>query len=343
MPRTLRRLADLRSTADAQLGLITAAQLEQLGIKPSAATRKVAGGMWTRVLPGVHLVHGGQPTRRQRELATLLYAADPSCLTGLTAARRYGVRALHLQETADEDVLRPEPVHSLVPHSRRSKSTGFARIERTRRFPERLVRRSGLVLAPLDRAVADAARRMGSARDVQALVTEVLQRGMCTFEDLVEELELGQIRGSAYLRAALQAVSLGAASPAEIDVRRLFDELRLDNVHYNVAVLTMKGELVGIPDAWLDDVGLAVEVDSVLHHADLHGFERTVRRNARYAAAGVLHVPLLPTDLRDRPRETGARVVAARDAASSRPRPPVRMAPAAPYLSAGQEGWRWGA
>jgi 8-oxo-dGTP pyrophosphatase MutT (NUDIX family) len=343
VPRTLRRLDDLRSTADAQLGLITAAQLQELGIKPSAATRKLAGGMWTRVLPGVHLVHGGEPTRRQRELATMLYAADPSCLTGLTAVRRYGVRAMRLQETADDDVLRPEPVHVLVPHSRRSKSTGFARIERTRRFPDVLVRRSGLVLAPLDRAVTDAARRMGKARDVQALVTEVLQRGMCSFDDLVEELELGQIRGSAHLRAALHAVSLGAASPPEVDLRELFEELGLEHVHYNVAILTTKGELVGLPDAWLDDVGLAVEVDSVLHHSDVRGFERTVRRNARYAVAGVPCIPVLPTDLRDRRRETGARVLAARDAASARPRPHVRMAPAAAHRSAGQDGWRWGA
>jgi hypothetical protein len=339
----MRSRANLYALADAQLGLVTAAQLEALGIKPSTVTRKVAGGMWTRLLPGVHLVHGGQPTRRQRELAAQLYARDPSRVTGLTAARRYGVRALSLQETADDDLLRPEPVHVLVPHERRSKASGFARIERTRRFPEVGVVRSGLVLAPLPRAVADACRRLGRVRDVQAIVTEVLQREMCTFDELVVELEAGQVRGSAFLRETLKAVSLGAASPPEVDLRSVFDELGLPNVYYNVSLYDAAGRFVGNPDAWIDDVGLAVEVDSVEYHAGPDGFERTVRRNSRYATAGIPWVPVLPTDLRDRRRATGVRIMQAVDQAARRPRPDVRMAVRPGERSAGQIGWRWGA
>ena len=298
--------------------------------------------MWSRVLPGVHLVDGGHPSRRQRELAALLYAGLPAALTGTTALRRYGVRAMRLQEVGDDEPERPEPVHVLVPHERRRLSTGYVRAERTRRFPEDVVRRGGLVLAPPARAVGDAARRLRREADVVALVSEVVQRGMVEVGDLERELADGSRRGSALMRLALAPVVRGARSAPESDLVRLLDDAAMPHVHYNAALLDAAGHFVAVCDAWLDDVGLAIEVDSVEHHAGPEGFARTVRRNSRYTAAGVLVLALLPTDLRDRPRRVLADVLSARAAAADRPRPAVYVDRLA-SPSAGREGWRWGA
>ena len=84
----------VRTIAAAQDGLITAGQLRTVGV-PSATVshRTRAGGMWTRVLPGVHLVAGGSPDRLQREQAAILYAGEGALLTGHTALRHLGMRS----------------------------------------------------------------------------------------------------------------------------------------------------------------------------------------------------------------------------------------------------------
>jgi hypothetical protein len=342
MPRSSRHLPALRDVADSQLGLITAAQLAEIGLHSGTASRRHAGGMWTRVMPGVHLVDGGTPSRRQRELAALQYAGTPSALTGATALRRYGVRAVRLQEVADDEPDRPEPVHLLVPHDRRRLSTGFARIERTRRFPESLVLRGGLVLAPPARAAADSARRLRRAADVVALVSEMVHRDLVTLADLEIELDDGSRRGSALLRAALRPITSGARSAPEADLVGLLTAEAIPSVLYNATLVDEHRRFVAIPDVWLDDVGLAIEVDSVEHHAGVGGFAATVRRTSRYAAAGVLVLSVLPADLRDHPGRVLREVRAARKAAAARPRPSVRVSSVG-LPSAGREGWRWGA
>ena len=332
----------LHDLADTQLGLVTAAQLAELGIRTDVASRRVAGGMWTRVLPGVHLVDGGQPNRIQREYAGFLYAGAPARVTGLTGLRHHGLRTLGLQlaRTVGHEV---DPVHLLIGDGRRRLSTGYVRIERTHRLPDP-VRLPGVPfpLTPVARAVADAARRMRHPGDVKALAAEAVQRELCTPADLSRELEEGQRRGSALLRDALQGLEAGARSGPEIDLVALMAQARISGVVYNARLLGPDGLFLSVADAWIDDVGVAVEVDSEEHHASGDGFARTVRRNARYAAAGVPVVTILPADQRDSPQTVVAAVQAAVAAASRRPRPAVPLVEHA-GSTAQQRGWRYGA
>ncbi|HSN06836.1 MAG TPA: hypothetical protein VLV82_05765 [Candidatus Angelobacter sp.] len=342
MPPRSQHADDVRHTADAQAGLITAAQLAAIGVHSATTSRRAVGGMWTRVLPGVHLVDGGHPSRQQREVAALLYAGEGSMLTGLTALRHYGIRAVRLQEVADDRPERPEPVHVLIPHDRRRLSTGYVRIERTHRLPPDPVRRDGLDLARLPRAVGDAARRSRRATDVEALVSEVVQRRLVTVSELVIELASGSRRGGALFRDAVGAVAGGARSAPEADLARLLESARVPHVLYNATLVTGSGRYVATCDAWLDDVGLAIEVDSAAHHASPDGFGRTLRRNTRYATAGVLVVGVLPADLRDRPSGVLQDIRAARSTAAARPRPDVVVSHHE-SPSSGRPGWRWGA
>jgi hypothetical protein len=342
MPPRFARINDLIATADAQLGLVTAAQLAEIGVPTSTTSRRRAGGMWTRVLPGVHLVDGGRPTRQQRLLAALLYAGTGSMLTGTASCRIYGFRSLRLQEVADDEPERPEPVHVLITHERRRLSTGFVRIERTHRLPAEPVRRHQLTMAPLPRAVGDAARRLPRASDAIALVTEAVQRGWADAGELADELREGPTRGSAYLRQAVAAVRLGAHSAPEAGLARLLEADGVPHVIYNATLVTGSGEFIAIADAWLDDVGVALEVDSVEHHAVGAGFERTIRRNSRYARSGVTVVTLLPTDIWNSPNRVMREVGMARTTALARPRPDVHVS----HLSApasGHRAWPWGA
>jgi len=342
MPRRSPHALAVRDTADAQFGLITAAQLAEIGVHASTASRRSLGGMWTRVLPGVHLVDGGMPTRQQREMAALLYAGPDALLTGTSALRHHGVRALGLQEVSDDVAERPEPVHVLIPHQRRRLSTGYVRVERTHRFPAVVIRRRGVAMSSVPRSVGDAARRSRRPSDVAALVAEVVQRGLATVPELDEELRVGARRGSGLFRDALMSVSGGARSAPEGDLARLLESAGIPSVRYNAVLATESGRHVATSDAWLDDVGLAIEVDSVAHHTSPDDFARTLRRNARYAAAGVLVLGVLPADLRDRPSAVLHEVLAARAAAGARPRPRVLVS-RHESPSSGRQGWRWGA
>ena len=263
-------------------------------------------------------------------------------LTGMTGLRHHTIRAVRLQEVAHDIPERPEPVHALVNHDVRRLSTGYVRIERTRRFPQDAVQRDGLVIAPLARCVSDAARRSRIASDVDALVSEVVQRGLVSVAELEDELAAGSQRGSALFRDALAAVATGAMSGPEADLARLLESAGLPALMYNVALVTTGGSYIATPDVWLDDVGLAVEVDSVAYHATPDGFARTLRRNARYAAAGVPVVTVLPADLVARPRGTLRDIDRARAAAAARGRPDV-VVHRHGSPSAGRRGWRWGA
>ncbi len=299
--------------------------------------------MWTRVLPGVHLVDGGNPNRLQREYAAYLYAGPGSQVTGLTAMRHHGVRAVDLQSARVAGQPGVEPAHLLIESSRRRLSTGYARIERTGRLPEP-VRVAGvpMPLSPVARAVADAVRRMRSPSDVDAIVAEVVRRQLCTIDSLRTELELGQRRGSGLFRDALTAVEAGARSGPEVDLVQIMKTGKIPNVVFNARVLGADGLYIGTPDAWLDDVGVAVEVDSREHHATDDGYDRTLRRNARYAAAGIIVVPVLPSDERNHPATVLKTIQAARQAASQRPRPDVRVV-STTHAAAHQRGWRYGA
>lgn len=339
MPRRSLRQLDLDAIADSQRGLVTAAQLRAIGYPDSTASRRVAGGMWTRLLPGVHLVSGGRPDAGQRTLATLLYAGEDALVTGTTALtiRRFRSSTLPSDELVDAVA----PVHVLVPHTRRRLSTGFARIERTRRLPAPQ-RVDGFPVVPLVRAIGDSARRFRSGHDVATLISEALQRGLVTLDELRDELEAGPVQGSAHLRDALALLAGGALSPPEGQLGRLLESARIPHVVLNARLVTSGGRFIAVADAWLDDAGVAIEVDSRAHHSMGDDFDRTIRRNARYAAAGVPVVPVLPTDLSRRPAAVLRTIEVAREKALSTARPDVHL-DVTRNDAARTPAWPWGA
>ena len=342
MPRISYRREEIAYVADAQAGLITAAQLAELGVHSSTASRWAAGHMLTRVVRGVHLYGGGHPDRLQREVAALLYAGPGSVLTGTTALRHHGIRAARLQELADDQPLHPEPVHVLIPHDRHRTSTGYVCIERTHRLPKSTSLRHGVAIAELPRAAGDAARRMPHRGDVLAVLSEAVQRELATIADLEDELKAGNRRGSMHFRAAMDHLAAGARSAPEADLRTLTVAAGLTELLWNITLVASNGGYVATPDAWDDEVGLALEVDSQEHHGFGGGLRRTVERNARYARHGVLVYPVMPWLLRGDKARVIRELREAHACAASRPRPAVRVQ-AAKSASAGRIGWRWGA
>ena len=311
-----RNVSLLELRRHSRFDVIKVATLERLGVSPQTAYRRCKPGQpWQRPLPGVVILGNAPPTRRQLVEAALLYVGSEAVVTGVAACRYHGLRT-----ASDEPT-----VHVLVPHRRKVKSSDHVIVERTIRFPARVVR-DGVPLAPLPRAVLDACRRFRAHDPCRALIAEAVQGGRVAPAALEHELTLGSQRGTAVPREVLRDVLAGARSVAEIDGMRVWQSTGLPPLSWNVDLYDEDGQFIARPDGWCGEVGLAWEIDSYEYHFGREGYARTLKRNARYAAAGILVVQTLPNRLRTEPDAVAAELRAAYRAAADRPRPDVRPA-----------------
>src|SRR5260370_2007517 len=155
--------------------LIMRSQLLAAGWTEAALRyRTRVGGEWATVLPGIYTNHSsGTLTSVQREIATVLYAGPRCVITGGSALRRHGV-----------PVPMTDVVDVLIPDSRRRATTGFVRVLRTARIPERPWVSDGIRWAPVARAVADVARGEPQLRDVSAVVAAAVHPRNFTVENI---------------------------------------------------------------------------------------------------------------------------------------------------------------
>ncbi|MEV6446951.1 hypothetical protein [Amycolatopsis sp. NPDC051716] len=303
--------------AASRRGVLTVAQLEELGVPSRTSYRRCRPGRpWQRLLPGVVLLRTGTPTRRQLLEGALLYGGGEAVVTGLESCRRQGLKR----------AARPgEPVHLLLPAHLKTTSSGYVLVERTTRMPTP-IEVGKLPLAPVVRAVLDECRRLTERAPIRALLAEVVQQLKTDPTDLCTELEKGSDRGSALPREVLREIGSGARSPAEAEAMAVWRRTGLPEPVWNFQVRDERGRYIATPDAWCDEVALAWEIDSYEFHFGRPGYAATLERNNRYAAAGVAVVQTVPSRLRSEPRAVAGELVLAYRAAANRPRPPVVLA-----------------
>jgi hypothetical protein len=254
--------------------ILTCAELDSLGVTKRMIWARVRnGGPWRRVLPCVIMLRNGTPIRAQALDAALCYAGRSAAVTGLAAARLHGL----------EKFSSTEQVHVLVPHPRQRTSSGYVLVERTTRMLA-TVTRQGFPTAEVTRTVLDATRRMRTPGKVQALLAEAVQRGRTTPRRLHEELEAGSDRGSALPLAALRAITRGARSVAEGWGMRVADRSGLPPMRWNARLRTASGLVLPHSEGRIDDVALAMEVDSIEYHLGPADYRRTLERHNIMAA-----------------------------------------------------------
>jgi hypothetical protein len=134
-------LRRVRPLADAQLGVVTSAQLRQLGVDLEVPRREG----WLRLADGIWVV-SGEPTDEQLLVGLELYAPGARA-SGALACRWLGVR--HAPSTPG--------LHGLGQHGRTLLGGPLLRVRQTRRMPT-AIEHAGRMVAPAVRAVADAAR-----------------------------------------------------------------------------------------------------------------------------------------------------------------------------------------
>jgi hypothetical protein len=286
-------LADAHRTA--LDGVVRVSDLRAAGMSNHAlAARCRPSGPWRRILPGVVVLSNTPPTRRQLVRAALLYAGQKAVLTGVDAVRAHG---LAMPEVGQVVVL--------IPASRRQNSHRYLTVERTTRLPP-AVRREGLPVAPLARAIMDAARHERDDERIAALVLPPVRQGACTIAELRLELDGGNQRGSAAVRSLLAGQEHEVVPVTHGLAMRLARRAPLPPPRWQVDLHARDGTLLGVADAWWPEAGLAWSLGT--QQLPLPQDEPT---NATLAQLGITVLHTAPDRLRTDPDTVIAELAAA--------------------------------
>ena len=195
-------------------------------------------------------------------------------------------------------------------------------------MPESIYTTGCIRFAPLERAVADAARRMARLGDVRAVVAEAIQQGKCDLVPLTRELREGPSAGSRFLRTALAESCVGIRSAAEADLKEIIDSSSLEEPLYNATLYAADGTFLGIADAWWQRAGVAAEVDSREYHLSPDDYARTTARHNRMAQQGINMLHFLPSTLKREPAVVGINLRGAINRGNAQPPLPITAIPA---------------
>ncbi len=296
-----------RALVEAQQGMLTRRQLLDAGVT-KAEIRSRLGARWRVLLPGVVMLDREMPNTEQRLLAALLFGGPSSWLAGPTAAALHGLTSCRVAN----------PIHVRVPVPRRSRASGWVSVKNTTLVDERLVDRGLLRISCVARAVVDAAAVAPTEDDARSIMIEAAQRRIARVEDLKHWVHIRGTQNGARLRRALAEAASGAWSLPEADLLRILSGSRvLPPIMGNPELKDAAGSRLTTPDAWIDDVAMAVMVHSRRFHGGELDWENTVETDTDLAACRVVVVGVTPRSISREPARVLARVERAYLAARS--------------------------
>jgi hypothetical protein len=318
-PRPLHHLSEVHRR------VMTAARLRSLGIATAATNEQCrAGGPWQQILPGVFLLHPGPPTSEERLHAVLMYAARERT-AGVPAqpgaeephrptyaeAMITGLAALSLHGFASAPpLLSLDRIDVLVPRLRRLRAAGCARVVRAANLPvPRQV--SGLPVAPVPRALADAVAELTDAATVRRLLTEAVRGGHCEPASVVRELTQAKLLGRSHVVDAVDSLLAEGRAIAEMRLYRMVEEHGLPDPVWNVGLRLPGGPHLGGLDAYWPEQAVAVELDT---RAPLHGdrqgddalWSQYARKREHLERLGITVVHITPRKLREAAEQQAA-------------------------------------
>ncbi|WP_234332292.1 hypothetical protein [Streptomyces sp. NRRL S-87] len=316
----------LQHLSGAQRRVLSVAQLREHGVTPAAtAERCRPGGPWQQVLPGVFLLHPGPATSEERLHAALLYAGRPASgvlpqqkgfgdamVTGLAALALYGF-------TSAPPLLALEHVDIVVPSTRRLRSTGFVRLVRahTPPLPQEV---TGVPVAPVARALADAVAQLSDAATVRRLLTEAVRGGHCEAAAAVRELTVARLLNRPHVVDAVDSLLAEGRAIAEDRLYRLIREYGLPDPVWNVDLRLPGGPHLGGVDAYWPDHAVALELDTRAPRQgeDEAEWSEYARKREHLERLGLTVLYITPRKLRDFPDQQATVVRTALTASGDR-------------------------
>lgn len=255
-----------------QHGVITLAQLVELGLSASAVRSRVAAGRLHRVHTGVFAVGHAPLTRDGHQMAAVLACGAGAALSHRSAAAKLGLRPT---DRSAIDVTSPG---------------------RTGRARRGIDSHSGATLAPDDVEEVDGIRCTNVPRTLLDLAEVVGQRQLeraCAQAEVLQRFDLHALEdvlarangrhGAATLRAVLAGHAIAATiTRSELEERFL---TFLDAAVLPVPDVNTRIEEMEVDFAWRS-ARLIVELDGFAAHSTRTAFERDRARDRRLQAAG---------------------------------------------------------
>ncbi|MEU1194644.1 hypothetical protein ABZ446_00255 [Streptomyces sp. NPDC005813] len=312
-PRPLHHLSDV------QRRVLTSAQLRSHGVTAAEANGQCRpGGPWQQILPGVFLLHPGPPTSEERLHAVLLYAArSPAPGTAQTIPAQPGAEEPHAPQPYAEAMITglaaltlhgfasapPLPsldrIDVLVPRLRRLRSTGCARIVRTPSLPGASWI-TGVPVAPVPHALADAVAELSDAGTVRRLLTEAVRGGHCDPAAVVRELTQARLLSRPHVVDAVDALLAEGRAIAEQRLYRMVREHGLPDPVWNVDLRLPGGPHLGGLDAYWPEQAVALELDTRAPRQDEDAlWSEYARKREHLERLGITVVHITPRKLRD--------------------------------------------
>ncbi|MFE0100357.1 hypothetical protein [Streptomyces sp. NPDC059009] len=306
----------LRHLAATQRRVMSSAQLRAHGISTAdTAAHCRPDGPWQQLLPGVCLLHPGPPTSEERLHGVLLYAGRPPAKEARTVpaqpgagephapyadAMITGLAALALHRfSAAPPLLSLDRIDVLVPRTRRLRSTGCAHLVRTHALPT-AVQITGVPVAPVPRALADAVAQLTDAGAVRRLLTEAVRGGHCEPAAIVKELNHARLLGRPHVVDAVDSLLAEGRAIAEDRLYRMVREQGLPDPLWNVDLRLPGGPHLGGVDAYWPDQAVAVELDTRAPRQDEDAlWSEYARKREHLERLGITVVHITPKKLRD--------------------------------------------
>jgi hypothetical protein len=241
-------------------------------------------------------------------------------ITGLAALTLHGF-------TAAPPLLSLDRIDVLVPRARRLRSSGYVRIVRTSALPAP-VQVTGLPVAPVPRALADAVGELTDAGAVRRLLTEAVRSSHCEPVSVVRELTRAKLLSRPHVVDAVDSLVAEGRARAEDHLYRMVREHGLPDPVWNVDLRLPGGPHLGGVDAYWPDQSVAVELDTrsprrdedaldAMDAMDTMGAELSCRRE-HLERLGITVVHVTPKRLRDAMWQQAAIVRTALMAAEAR-------------------------
>ncbi|MEU6775658.1 hypothetical protein [Streptomyces sp. NPDC046759] len=330
-PRPLRHLSEVHRR------VLTTAQLRSHGVSTAELTEQCRpGGPWQLLLPNVVLLHPGPPTSEERLHAALLYAARESApgvpaqptaeephravyaeamITGLAALTLHGF-------SAAPSLLSLDRIDVLVPRLRRLRSAGHVRVLRTGALPTPNTV-TGLPVAPVPRALADAVAELTDGQAVRRLLTEAVRGGHCEPAAVVRALTHAKLLNRPHVVDAVNSLVAEGRSIAEQRLYRMVGEYGLPDPVWNVDLRLPGGPHLGGLDAYWPDQAVAVELDTRAprqghREDDDELWAEYARKREHLERLGITVVYITPRKLRDAMEQQAAVVRTALMASADR-------------------------
>lgn len=302
--------------------MLTAAQLRAQGVTAAETNEQCRpGGPWQQILPGVFLLHPGPPTSEERLHAVLSYAArsafreTPAAVAGVPAqpnadeprpAPRYsdavitGLAALTLHGFSSAPPLPSlDSIDVLVPRMRRLRTMGCVRIVRTPVMPTPSYV-TGLPVAPVPRALADAVAELSDAGAVRRLLTEAVRGGHAEPAAVVRELTQARLLSRPHVVDAVETLLAEGRAIAEDHLYRMVRAYALPDPVWNVDLRLPGGPHLGGLDAYWPEQAVAVELDTrAPRQEDDALWSEYARKREMLERLGITVVHITPKKLRD--------------------------------------------